>query len=160
MLKGTSQQRALVAAAIRYAFIDSTKADSATRTDELIAPIVGDFLSLMKDDDVVVRRLAVAALNAAAQSRPHIIVDKLPLLQPYLYKETEVKKELQREVQMGPWKGASSRRSSLTRSHRGRRSGESQDRLRDNVHPCGYMLQQARPSRLYRTCPRRSCGCE
>jgi len=104
MLQGTSQQRALVAAAIRYTFIDSTK-DANSRTDELIAPIVGDFLSLMKDESVVVRRLAVAALNAAAQSRPYLISDKLSLLQPYLYQETEVKKSLQREVTMGPWKG-------------------------------------------------------
>lgn len=104
MLTGTSQQRALVAAAIRYTFIDSTK-DSNSRADELIAPIVGEFLSLMKDESVVVRRLAVAALNAAAQSRPYLIADKLATLQPFLYQETEIKKELQREVTMGPWKG-------------------------------------------------------
>lgn len=53
----------------------------------------------------IVRRLAVSALNSAAQYTPSLIVDKLAVVQPYLYKETEVKKELQREVQMGPWKG-------------------------------------------------------
>lgn len=34
-----------------------------------------------------------------------MIVDKLDILQPLLYQETYVKKELQREVTMGPWKG-------------------------------------------------------
>lgn len=106
MLQGNDQERALVAASIRYTFIDSSKNDAAsTKTDEMIAPIVGEFLSLMQDPNAVVRRLAVAALNAAAQSRPHLIIDKLSAIQPWLYSETEVKKELQREVQMGPWKG-------------------------------------------------------
>jgi cullin-associated NEDD8-dissociated protein 1 len=104
MLRGSVQERALVAAAIRYAFIDSDK-DYAARTDELLAPIVGEFLALMNDENHVIRRLAVAALNAAAQNRPYLIADKLSTLQQYLYKETEIKKELQREVPMGPFKG-------------------------------------------------------
>lgn len=53
----------------------------------------------------IVRRLSLASLNAALQNKPHLIVDKLDILQPLLYQETYVKKELQREVTMGPWKG-------------------------------------------------------
>jgi cullin-associated NEDD8-dissociated protein 1 len=56
-------------------------------------------------DVKVVRRLSTASLNAALQNKPHLIVDRLNVLQPLLYEETHVKKELQREVQMGPWKG-------------------------------------------------------
>lgn len=74
----------------------------------------------MGADMQVVRRLAVAALNAAAQNTPSLIADKLGQLQPYLYKETEVNKELQREVQMGPWKGRIYRGVELTSSHRRR----------------------------------------
>lgn len=99
MLNGDAQQRALLAASIRYTFIDT----SASYT-EMIAPIVGDFLSLMNDSEPVVRRLAVAALNAAAQNKPSLIADKLNTLQPYLYAETVIKEDLHRYVQMGPWK--------------------------------------------------------
>jgi cullin-associated NEDD8-dissociated protein 1 len=99
MLSGDSQQRALLAASLRYTFIDTSAAYT-----EMIAPLVGDFLSLMNDAEPVVRRLAVAALNAAAQNKPSLISDKLNTLQPFLYQETEIKEELQRFVQMGPWK--------------------------------------------------------
>lgn len=99
MLQSTPQQRALVAASIRYTLIDSSSA-----SNEIIAPIVNDCLTLMADEDLVVRRLAVAALNAAAQNKPYLVVDKLGALQPHLYRETEIKPELQREVQMGPFK--------------------------------------------------------
>ncbi|WVQ76239.1 hypothetical protein IAR50_005904 [Cryptococcus sp. DSM 104548] len=91
--------RALVAAAVRYTFIDTSNG-----YDELISPIIVDFLSLMKDENLIVRRLSLASLNAAIQNKPHLIVDKLDALQPLLYGETYVKKELQREVIMGPWK--------------------------------------------------------
>jgi cullin-associated NEDD8-dissociated protein 1 len=53
----------------------------------------------------VVRRLSLASLNAAIQNKPHLIIDKLGVLQPMLYEETIVRPELQRQVQMGPWKG-------------------------------------------------------
>ncbi|BEI79879.1 hypothetical protein CcaverHIS002_0104080 [Cutaneotrichosporon cavernicola] len=99
MLSGDAQQRALLAASLRYTFIDTSAAYT-----EMIAPLVGDFLSLMNDDEPVVRRLAVAALNAAAQNKPSLISDKLNTLQPFLYRETEIREELQRYVQMGPWK--------------------------------------------------------
>lgn len=109
----------MVAAAVRYTFIDTSSG-----YDELIAPIIVEFLSLMHDENVVrvtriqcsgvmeadwqiVRRLSLASLNAAIQNKPHLIIDRLTALQPLLYEETVVKKELQREVQMGPWKGES-----------------------------------------------------
>jgi cullin-associated NEDD8-dissociated protein 1 len=56
-------------------------------------------------DVQVVRRLSLASFNAAIQNKPHLIIDKLNVLQPMLYQETVVRPELQREVQMGPWKG-------------------------------------------------------
>lgn len=59
----------------------------------------------IRADNQVVRRLSLASLNAAIQNKPHLIIDKLNVLQPMLYQETVVRPELQREVQMGPWKG-------------------------------------------------------
>ncbi|ORY22630.1 armadillo-type protein [Naematelia encephala] len=99
LLKSTPQNRAIVAAAVRYTFIDTSSS-----YDELIAPIIVDFLSLMEDKNLIVRRLSLASLNAAIQHKPHLVVDRLAALQPLLYKETIIKPELQREVQMGPWK--------------------------------------------------------
>ncbi|KAF9016837.1 ARM repeat-containing protein [Hymenopellis radicata] len=90
--------RATVVSAIRYTF-----ADSATSYDELISPYIVDFLSLMADSDLTVRRLALSALNSAARTKPHLIRDHLGALLPNLYKETNVNPELIRTVQMGPW---------------------------------------------------------
>ncbi|KIM50021.1 hypothetical protein SCLCIDRAFT_12402, partial [Scleroderma citrinum Foug A] len=90
--------RATVISAIRYTFADSTPS-----YDELLAPLVMDFLGLMKDSDLTVRRLALSALNSAARTKPHLVRDHLPALLPILYSETVVKPDLIRTVQMGPW---------------------------------------------------------
>ncbi|KAG9310349.1 armadillo-type protein [Chiua virens] len=90
--------RATVVSAIRYTF-----AESSPSYDELLAPLIMDFLSLMKDSDLTVRRLALSALNSAARTKPHLIRDHLPTLLPTLYVETKVNSELIRTVQMGPW---------------------------------------------------------
>ncbi|KAJ9101119.1 hypothetical protein QFC21_003337 [Naganishia friedmannii] len=103
----TGAKRATIAAAIRYVFIDKDE-----RHDELLAPIIADFTKLLDDSDpvgsayvcnVVVRRLAVSSVNAAAQNKPHLVQDQLPTLLPGLLKETVPRKELIREYQMGPW---------------------------------------------------------
>ncbi|KAK1926054.1 putative TIP120-family protein TIP120B [Papiliotrema laurentii] len=99
LLQSSPRNRAIVAAAVRYTFIDTSSA-----YDELIAPIIIDFLSLMHDENLIVRRLSLASLNAALQNKPHLVIDRLATLQPFLYQETVVKPELQREVQMGPFK--------------------------------------------------------
>ncbi|KAI6021197.1 armadillo-type protein [Pisolithus marmoratus] len=90
--------RATVISAIRYTF-----ADSAPSYDEVLAPLVMDFLSLMKDSDLTVRRLALSALNSAARTKVHLVRDHLPALLQTLYSETVVKPDLIRTVQMGPW---------------------------------------------------------
>ncbi|RXK36749.1 hypothetical protein M231_05984 [Tremella mesenterica] len=99
LLRSSPENRALVAAAVRYTFTDTSSS-----YDELIAPIIVDFLSLMHDENLVVRRLSLASLNAAMQNKPHLIFDKLGVLQPLLYQETEIKPELQRTIMMGPFK--------------------------------------------------------
>ncbi|OCF45173.1 tip120-family protein [Kwoniella heveanensis CBS 569] len=98
-LRSSPGDRAIVAAAVRYTFIDTSSS-----YDEIIAPIIVEFLSLMRDSNLIVRRLSLASLNSAIQNKPHLIIDKLGTLQPLLYEETHVKKELQREVTMGPFK--------------------------------------------------------
>lgn len=90
--------RATVASAVRYAFIDTS--DSF---DEILAPLIIDFLFLMDDSEYLVRRLAVAAFSAAAQHKPYLLQDHLPSLLPLLLKETEVRPELIRKIPMGPF---------------------------------------------------------
>lgn len=48
LLRSTPKNRALVAAAVRYTFIDTSSS-----YDELISPLIGEFLSLMRDDNLV-----------------------------------------------------------------------------------------------------------
>ncbi|EJD55111.1 TIP120-domain-containing protein [Auricularia subglabra TFB-10046 SS5] len=90
--------RATVVSAIRYTF-----ADTAHSYDELLSPLIVDFLSLMEDADLTVRRLSLSALNAAARNKPQLIREHLNALLPRLYKETLIRPELIRVVQMGPW---------------------------------------------------------
>ncbi|KAE9396501.1 hypothetical protein BT96DRAFT_797384, partial [Gymnopus androsaceus JB14] len=90
--------RATVVSAIRYTF-----ADTAPAYDELLAPMIIDFLSLMADEDLTVCRLALSTLNSAARTKSHLIRDHLSVLLPNLYKETNVNTDLIRTVQMGPW---------------------------------------------------------
>ncbi|KAI0307414.1 TIP120-domain-containing protein [Multifurca ochricompacta] len=90
--------RATVLSAIRYTFVDSS-----STFDEVLAPYLLDFLSLMEDTELSVRQLALSVLNAAARTKPHLLRDHLHALLPALYQETIMKTELVRTVQMGPW---------------------------------------------------------
>ncbi|KAF8907661.1 armadillo-type protein [Gymnopilus junonius] len=90
--------RATVVSAIRYTF-----ADASQSFDEIFSPLIVDFLSLMIDQNLIVRRLALSTLNSAARTKPHLIRDHLVALLPDLYKETVVDASLIRTVQMGPW---------------------------------------------------------
>ncbi|KAH9075666.1 TIP120-domain-containing protein [Lactarius deliciosus] len=90
--------RATVLSAIRYTFVDSSSA-----FDEVLAPYILDFLSLMDDIELNVRQLALSVFNAAARTKPHLLRDHLHTLLPALYRETSMRPELVRTVQMGPW---------------------------------------------------------
>ncbi|VDP95243.1 unnamed protein product [Echinostoma caproni] len=75
--------------------------DSILRQDQPSSVLL-DFLSRLADPDMLVRRAALIALNTAAHHRPALV---RPLLtRQLLYAETVVRKELIREVQMGPFK--------------------------------------------------------
>ncbi|KAF7329854.1 Cullin-associated nedd8-dissociated protein 1 [Mycena kentingensis (nom. inval.)] len=76
---------------------------SAQSYDELLAPLIVDFLSMMFDEDITVRRLALSTLNSAAPTKPHLNREHLTLtaLLPSLY--TVINVDLIRTVQMDPW---------------------------------------------------------
>ncbi|KAK0538159.1 hypothetical protein OC835_001516 [Tilletia horrida] len=78
-------------------------ASGNSKLDEVLAPLMIPFLSVLKDVDLDVRRHALFALNAAAHNKPHLIRDLLPTIVPLLYAETHPKPELLRKVTMGPF---------------------------------------------------------
>lgn len=90
--------KATIVASTRY-----TLTEVNTACDEVLAATIYDFLALMQDSDHIVRRLAVSSTNAAGQYKPYLIMNHLPTLLPMIYAETEVKQELIREYQMGPF---------------------------------------------------------
>lgn len=91
--------RATVISALRYTFTEAS-----AEFDVLLNSVLMDFLALIADSDLTVRRLALSALNSAARLKPHLIRDQLQFILPNLYKETVVNPDLIRTVQMGPWK--------------------------------------------------------
>ncbi|XP_035217721.1 cullin-associated NEDD8-dissociated protein 1-like [Stegodyphus dumicola] len=81
-----------------------TISDQPQPIDTLLRGCIGDFLKTLKDPDLNVRRVALVAFNSAAHNKPSLIRDLLDSILPELYNETKVRKELIREVEMGPFK--------------------------------------------------------
>lgn len=90
----------MVISAIRYTFTDTTHS-----YDDYLRPVIIDFLSTMLDDSVIDnRKLALTTLNSAAHNKSYLIAPHLQILLPKVYRETIIRPELVREVQMGPFK--------------------------------------------------------
>lgn len=91
--------RSTVVTAIKF-----TISDQPQGIDSLLRSCIGDFLSSLQDPDLNVRRVALVTFNSAAHNKPTLIRDLLDGVLPHLYNETKVRKELIREVEMGPFK--------------------------------------------------------
>ncbi|KAI0023693.1 cullin binding protein CanA [Xylariomycetidae sp. FL0641] len=92
--------RAVAVQALRYTLPDSDEA-----FDTVLKPQLFDMiLTVLKDDDLEIRRLAMTTLNSATHNKPELILPYLGELVPCVMSETFVKPELIREVQMGPFK--------------------------------------------------------
>jgi cullin-associated NEDD8-dissociated protein 1 len=90
----------MVISALRYTFSDTDEA-----YDEFLRPIVVPMLvQMLNEPDLENRRLALMTFNSAMHNKPDIILPALDQLLPLAMKETVVKPELIREVQMGPFK--------------------------------------------------------
>ncbi|VVC31483.1 Hypothetical protein CINCED_3A016263 [Cinara cedri] len=81
-----------------------TISDQPQPIDMLLRQNMDQFLSALSDPDINVRRVTLIAFNSAAHNKPSLIRDLLDSVLPKLYAETIVKKELIREVEMGPFK--------------------------------------------------------
>eukprot|EP01135_Chromosphaera_perkinsii_P001602 Nk52_evm72s207 gene=Nk52_evmTU72s207 len=90
--------RGIVAAAVKFTIVEKP-----SPIDNMLKACFGEFMNLIKDENVNVRRLALVAFNNAAHSKPGLIRSLLPDILSSIYGETVVRKELIRKVQMGPF---------------------------------------------------------
>ncbi|XP_060825197.1 cullin-associated NEDD8-dissociated protein 1 isoform X1 [Bombus pascuorum] len=81
-----------------------TISDQPQQIDAMLKQRMDSFLVALEDPDLNVRRVALVAFNSAAHNKPMLIRDLLDSVLPHLYAETKIKKELIREVEMGPFK--------------------------------------------------------
>ncbi|ELU01651.1 hypothetical protein CAPTEDRAFT_19001 [Capitella teleta] len=95
----TALTRSTVITAVKFTISDQPQA-----VDPLLRQSMGHFLEALHDQDLNVRRVALVAFNSAAHNKPSLIRDLLQTTLTHLYSETKVRKELIREVEMGPFK--------------------------------------------------------
>ncbi|XP_014246740.1 cullin-associated NEDD8-dissociated protein 1 isoform X2 [Cimex lectularius] len=81
-----------------------TISDQPQTIDPLLRSSIGQFLKALEDPDLNVRRVALVAFNSAAHNKPSLVRDLLDSVLPQLYLETNIRKALIREVEMGPFK--------------------------------------------------------
>ncbi|XP_045773917.1 cullin-associated NEDD8-dissociated protein 1 [Maniola jurtina] len=81
-----------------------TISDQPQAIDGMLRACMAELLVPLRDTELGVRRVALVAFNSAAHNKPSLVRDLLPDLLPTIYAETKVKKELIREVEMGPFK--------------------------------------------------------
>jgi len=91
--------RATVVTALKFSIVDR-----AQEVDKLLHPGMAEFLALLKDKDLNVRKNTLLTLNFAAHNKPSLIRDVLPEYLPLIFGESKVKPELIREVDLGPFK--------------------------------------------------------
>mmetsp|Transcript_17629 Transcript_17629/g.38279 ORF Transcript_17629/g.38279 Transcript_17629/m.38279 type:complete len:742 (-) Transcript_17629:24-2249(-) len=94
----TVNARASAVYALKFTITDRTPTEN-------LAPVIGDFLGRLRDDELRVRRAALVTLNSAAHNKPALIRGLLAAdwLLPALYAETVEKPELVRTVNLGPF---------------------------------------------------------
>lgn len=111
--------RATAVTAVKFMVVDQHKFASAAATtgvdaaahgidavavDTALQQHVGVFADMVKDEQLDVRRAALLLLNFAAHHSPHLLRSRLDGLLPLIYGETNIRPELIREVDLGPFK--------------------------------------------------------
>ena len=92
--------RGMVISALRYTF-----ADSDSSYDSYLKPcIISMLTTMLNDPSLDDRRLALTTFMSAAHNKPELISPHFATLIPLAIKETIIRPELVREVQMGPFK--------------------------------------------------------
>ncbi|KAK7137279.1 hypothetical protein R3I93_017381 [Phoxinus phoxinus] len=99
LTSGSPLSRSTVVTAVKFTIVDHPMP-----IDSLLKGCIGDFLKTLQDPDLNVRRVALVMFNSAAHNKPSLIRGLLTSLLPSLYNETQIRKDLVREVEMGPFK--------------------------------------------------------
>ncbi|GFR41083.1 hypothetical protein Agub_g1723, partial [Astrephomene gubernaculifera] len=95
----SANMRAVVVSAVKFSVLERPHP-----VDAPLGPCLLRFLLLMADPDRHVRRAAVGALSGCAHAKPALVVGGLPQLLPLLYACTEVREDMIRTVDLGPFK--------------------------------------------------------
>ncbi|XP_062419872.1 cullin-associated NEDD8-dissociated protein 1 [Pungitius pungitius] len=96
---GSPLTRSTVLTAVKFTIVDQPAA-----IDALLRDCMGDFLKTLQDEDINVRRVSLVMFNSAVHNKPSLIRGLLATVLPHLYRETRIRKDLIREVEMGPFK--------------------------------------------------------
>ncbi|TRY93810.1 hypothetical protein DNTS_012179 [Danionella cerebrum] len=96
---GSPLSRSTVVTAVKFTIVDHP-----VPIDSLLKGCIGEFLKTLQDPDLNVRRVALVMFNSAAHNKPSLIREHLTSILPHLYNETQIRKDLVREVEMGPFK--------------------------------------------------------
>ena len=81
-----------------------TVSDQHSVADDQLQTFLPRFLSFIGDPDLVVRRITLVTFNSAVHNKSQLVKPLLPEILPMVYKETEIRKDLIRIVEVGPFK--------------------------------------------------------
>ena len=91
--------RRMAVLAVRF-----TLSDAPTNAEKLLAPLMHEYLALLGDSDIEIRKAALNTFNSAVHHAPKFVQENINQILPLLLKETEVRPELITVVDMGPFK--------------------------------------------------------
>jgi cullin-associated NEDD8-dissociated protein 1 len=92
--------RGMVISALRYTFSDTDPSYDVCLQPSIIPMLT----TMLNEEDLNNRRLALTTFNSAVHNKPDLILPHLDTLLPLALKETVVNTDLIREVSMGPFK--------------------------------------------------------
>ncbi|KYR00775.1 HEAT repeat-containing protein [Tieghemostelium lacteum] len=99
-IKSTSNlERSTIVTSIKFSILESKDL-----VDQFLAPHISDFLTLLLDTDLIVKRSALLTLNYISHNKAGLIRNNLSNYLPILYNNSKIKPELIREVDLGPFK--------------------------------------------------------
>ncbi|KAF2075079.1 hypothetical protein CYY_003599 [Polysphondylium violaceum] len=92
-------ERSTVVTSIKFSIMENKDL-----VDQHLAQHIDKFLTLLNDDNLIVKRSALLSLNYIAHNKPALIRGNLATYLPILYNNAKIKPELIREVDLGPFK--------------------------------------------------------
>jgi cullin-associated NEDD8-dissociated protein 1 len=92
--------RGTVITAFRFTLADSSDAYNAFMKNTMVSLL----MTMLNDQEISNRRLAVTTLNSAIHNKPDVVMPELGQILPIVLRDTHIKPELLRQVSFGPFK--------------------------------------------------------